>query len=134
MENSILKSEKLEDKYQKIIQKYKQSDLIHMSKLLAEVVMGLEHNPCDFLGQVFMNLELGSRDEFTEWPQGNFGRANYLFNSTKRLLCILLMLKAKFKNWDISEYMFMMPTYFQCDKRHLSRCKMLNMSAETMGG
>ncbi len=41
-----------------------------MARLLAYVVNGLEEQPCDFLGRIYMLLELGDKDKeqyFTPW-------------------------------------------------------------------
>ena len=58
--NAILKSEELENEYLRIVDRYTKEDAVRMSHLLGEVVMGLDVYPCDFLGSVFMELELGS--------------------------------------------------------------------------
>ena len=60
IENAFLKSEALEKTYLEIAGRYKQEDLTRISHLLGHVVMGLEAEMCDFLGSVFMELELGS--------------------------------------------------------------------------
>ena len=61
IQNAFLKSDELEQEYLKIVKRYEKDDAIRMSHLLAEVVMGLEVAPCDFLGSVYMELELGSK-------------------------------------------------------------------------
>jgi hypothetical protein len=60
IQNAFLKSDELEQEYLGIVRRYEKEDVVRMSSLLAEVVMGLEEHPCDFLGSVFMDLELGS--------------------------------------------------------------------------
>lgn len=60
IQNAFLKSDELEQEYLAIVSRYEKDDVVKMSHLLAEVVMGLEVYPCDFLGGVFMELELGS--------------------------------------------------------------------------
>jgi hypothetical protein len=60
IQNAFLKSDELEQEYLAIVRRYEKDDAVRMSHLLAEVVMGLEVYPCDFLGSVFMELELGS--------------------------------------------------------------------------
>ena len=60
IQNAFLKSDELEQEYLGIVRRYEKDDAVRMSQLLAEVVMGLEAYPCDFLGSVFMDLELGS--------------------------------------------------------------------------
>jgi len=60
IQNAILKSDELEQEYLAIVGRYEKDDVARMGRLLAEVVMGLEASPCDFLGSVFMELELGS--------------------------------------------------------------------------
>lgn len=58
--NALLKDQDLEDQYLKLVKKYEKEDVYRMSHLLGEVVMGLDAEPCDFLGSVFMELELGN--------------------------------------------------------------------------
>lgn len=60
LNNAFLKSESLEEEYLGIVKRYKKDDAVRMAHLLAEVVQGLEVYPCDFLGSLFMELELGS--------------------------------------------------------------------------
>ena len=47
-------------KYFKIIKKYKTDDLHRFAKILAELVDALDKAPGDILGELFMELELGS--------------------------------------------------------------------------
>jgi len=58
--NAMVFSDEREQEYMDIVGRYKKDDAIRMSHLLAEVVMGFEVSSCDFLGSVFMELELGS--------------------------------------------------------------------------
>jgi hypothetical protein len=58
--NAFRKSDELEQEYLGIVRRYEKDDVVRMSQLLAEVVMGLEAYPCDFLGSVFMDLDIGS--------------------------------------------------------------------------
>ncbi|EDP9510134.1 N-6 DNA methylase, partial [Salmonella enterica subsp. enterica serovar Java] len=46
--------------YMQRVSRYSREDANNMSRLLAEVIEGLEFCPTDFLGQIFMNLELGN--------------------------------------------------------------------------
>ncbi|WP_413484598.1 N-6 DNA methylase [Morganella psychrotolerans] len=62
LENSILKCEELECEYFRITKSYDKNDIENFSELLALIVMGLENKIEDFLGDVFMSLELGSAD------------------------------------------------------------------------
>ncbi len=62
LENSILKSPEKEDKYLSIAKRYEQHDMNEFPKLLSELVLGLEEQPSDFLGGLFMELDLGSKD------------------------------------------------------------------------
>lgn len=62
LENSILKCEELESEYFRIIKSYDKDDIENFSKLLALIVMGLDNKIEDFLGSIFMSLELGSAD------------------------------------------------------------------------
>ncbi len=57
-QNSIIKCDKLEQEYLDIIGQYERQDQLRMPKLLAELVEGLEAHYSDFLGSVFMELEL----------------------------------------------------------------------------
>ncbi len=58
--NAIAKNEELEKEYLEIVGKYKKEDVDNIVKLFSHVVMGLEAEFCDFLGDVFMESELGS--------------------------------------------------------------------------
>lgn len=61
--NSIDKSKykPREEQYLRIIRKYNKDEAEIFPKLLGELVDELESNPKDILGQVFMELELGSK-------------------------------------------------------------------------
>lgn len=48
-----------EDEYLKIVGRYTKEEAEEMAKALAHVVFGLEAGMCDFLGALFMALELG---------------------------------------------------------------------------
>lgn len=58
--NGIALCEKVESDYLDIAKRYKKDDLIRFCHLLSHVVEGLEEKTCDFLGSLFMELELGS--------------------------------------------------------------------------
>lgn len=62
LHNAIAKCDDLEQEYFTIIKKYTKQDLSLFSELLGELVMGLEARPCDFLGSIYMNLDLGSKN------------------------------------------------------------------------
>lgn len=59
LENSVKKCEELEQTYFKVIARYERADLDAFAKLLALCVNALDHQATDFLGTVFMSLELG---------------------------------------------------------------------------
>ena len=59
LHNVFIWSKEFEESYLSIAQRYKAEDLISMSKLLALTIVGLEHSPGDFLGDVYMALKLG---------------------------------------------------------------------------
>ncbi|WP_265495156.1 N-6 DNA methylase [Providencia heimbachae] len=59
LENSVKKCEELEQTYFKVIARYEKADLNSFAKLLAFCVNALDHQMTDFLGEVFMALELG---------------------------------------------------------------------------
>lgn len=70
LENRLSFNEARENKYLRIISGYEKEDVIHMAQLLAHVVNGLQNGFCDFLGNVFMKLELGDKYRgqfFTPW-------------------------------------------------------------------
>ncbi|EJM3021050.1 DUF1738 domain-containing protein [Salmonella enterica] len=58
--NAIHRDETFEADYMQRVARYSTEDAHNMSRLLAEVIEGLEFCPTDFLGQIFMNLELGN--------------------------------------------------------------------------
>lgn len=59
--NRFVHDDDLERSYLDCVKRYKREDMEKMSRLLAELVMGLESGFCDFLGEVFMELELGNQ-------------------------------------------------------------------------
>ncbi|MFS7282056.1 N-6 DNA methylase [Serratia proteamaculans] len=62
LENAVLKSDELEQEYFQVIARYQKDDVIRMSQLLAHITLGLDERMCDFLGSIFMELEIGSKD------------------------------------------------------------------------
>lgn len=56
---TVYRSDNLEQKYLNIIKTYTNEQAEEFSKLLAFLVLGLEQESQDFLGQVFMSLNLG---------------------------------------------------------------------------
>ncbi|EAA8780088.1 DUF1738 domain-containing protein [Salmonella enterica] len=58
--NAVHQDEAFEADYMQRVARYSVEDAHNMSRLLAEVIQGLEFCPSDFLGQIFMNLELGN--------------------------------------------------------------------------
>ncbi|MEQ1966486.1 MULTISPECIES: N-6 DNA methylase [Xenorhabdus] len=68
--NKYCFSEELEQYYLKTIKKYEKEDVDRIVQLFSRVVLGLVQAPCDFLGSVFMQLELGNKglqQFFTPW-------------------------------------------------------------------
>lgn len=61
LENRLSFSELRENKYLRIVGAYEKEDVTRMAQLLAHVVNGLQAGFCDFLGRVFMQLELGDK-------------------------------------------------------------------------
>ncbi|MGB3611819.1 MAG: N-6 DNA methylase [Cellvibrio sp.] len=61
IQNTFLKSERLEQEYLSIVKRYKGPDVTQMSHLLALVVQGLEVEHRDFLGSLYMQLDFGSQ-------------------------------------------------------------------------
>ena len=58
---TIYQSDNLEQRYLNIIKTYTKEQAEEFSKLLAFIVLGLEQESQDFLGQVYMSLNLGSQ-------------------------------------------------------------------------
>jgi len=88
LQNGLQFCEKREKKYMAIVARYKKEDVSSMAGLLAYVVNGLEEKPCDFLGRIYMLLELGDKGKdqyFTPWSvalmmaQMQLGRPEELF-------------------------------------------------------
>ncbi|HEY3986714.1 N-6 DNA methylase [Cedecea sp.] len=70
LENRLCFSEERERKYLRIAGSYQKPDMNRMAQLLAHVVNGLQAGFCDFLGQAFMQLDLGDKYRgqfFTPW-------------------------------------------------------------------
>lgn len=59
--NSIHHDPEEEDRYLKIAARYTRDEMDDMCKLLSHTVHGLDNIGCDFLGEVFMDLELGNK-------------------------------------------------------------------------
>ncbi|HCC5975827.1 TPA: SAM-dependent DNA methyltransferase [Citrobacter koseri] len=73
LQNTLSFCEKREQKYLRIVARYEKPDVVSMAKLLAHVVNGLEDKPGDFLGRIFMQLEMGDKYRaqfFTPWNVG----------------------------------------------------------------
>ena len=71
----FLRSEELEKEYLQTISKYKKNIAEIFPKLLSYLAMGLEDKMGDFLGECFMNLNLGSKYKgqfFTPYHISNF--------------------------------------------------------------
>lgn len=60
LHNAIRKSESLESEYMDIVKRYSQDEAIEISRLLGRLVLLLEVAPCDILGQLYMELDLGN--------------------------------------------------------------------------
>ncbi|TPV23719.1 N-6 DNA methylase [Pantoea anthophila] len=70
LHNGVAHDAELEKQYLSIIASYEQEDVNQMAALLGHVVMALDEKRCDFLGSVFMELELGDKYRgqfFTPW-------------------------------------------------------------------
>jgi len=59
IQNSVLKCESIEAEYMDIVKRYKKEEVNLFPKLLAELTLGLEAEMGDFLGDIFMSLDLG---------------------------------------------------------------------------
>lgn len=60
-----------EERYLEISNKYSKDELMIFSEMMADLVMDLEENPRDVLGEAFMELELGNKwvgQFFTPYP------------------------------------------------------------------
>lgn len=63
LHNTLHKEEKREAEYLKIISDYKSDDQKRFPKLLALLVQLLEDEPKDVLGQLYMELEIGNKNQ-----------------------------------------------------------------------
>lgn len=54
------RSPELEKEYMQVVGKYKREEVNIFPKLLGLVVLGLEKDPLDFLGRIYMEMELGN--------------------------------------------------------------------------
>lgn len=67
----IVHATKREERYLQIVNKYSKDELDIFSKMYADLVIDLEQNPRDVLGEVFMELGLGNKwrgQFFTPYP------------------------------------------------------------------
>ena len=55
--------QKREDEYLTIIKSYKTEDQQRFPQMMATLVALLDHEPQDVLGQLYMELELGNKDQ-----------------------------------------------------------------------
>ena len=60
LSNAIFVDQEREDRYLSIIKQYDPDEQKQFSELLGSVVMGLESMDCDFLGEMFMEMELSN--------------------------------------------------------------------------
>ncbi|WP_246593349.1 N-6 DNA methylase [Photorhabdus akhurstii] len=70
LHNAVCPDSELEQQYLQIIKYYEPEDVTRLSQLLVHVMRGLEHEPHDFLGGIFMEMNLGSKhlkQFFTPW-------------------------------------------------------------------
>lgn len=71
IQNAFLKCDDLEKEYFAIIKSYSSEELHEFPKLMAQLTLGLEENYGDFLGDLFMELEIGESKMgqfFTPYP------------------------------------------------------------------
>ncbi|PQQ40983.1 hypothetical protein C6H65_12065 [Photorhabdus luminescens] len=61
LHNAVRPDRKLEQQYLQIIKHYEPEDVSRLSQLLVHVIIGLECEPHDFLGSIFMEMNLGSK-------------------------------------------------------------------------
>lgn len=66
LHNAFIWSNKFEESYLSIAQRYKDDDLMNFSKLLALTIDRLQNSHEDFLGDIYMSLQLG------QLPRGQF--------------------------------------------------------------
>ncbi|EAT10879.1 SAM-dependent DNA methyltransferase (plasmid) [Bermanella marisrubri] len=60
IQNAFLKSQELEGEYLELISKYNKDESLVIASLLGEVIIALEGSHSDFLGAVYMELDIGS--------------------------------------------------------------------------
>jgi len=82
-----------EKRYMDIIKQYKRDEIEVFTKMFAETVMGLEETPdCDFLGELYMNLDFGSQ------PAGQFFTPYSVCQLMGAITCNVDELKTKIEN------------------------------------
>src|SRR5262249_46296940 len=57
----LLQREKREARYLEIVKRYQPDELAKFPKMLAELTLALEEEPCDILGRTFHDLELHNK-------------------------------------------------------------------------
>lgn len=62
LHNGIVHSVTLEEEYLRIAKRYERVDIERLSQLLGVLTLGLSLSPGDFLGRIFMELELGESE------------------------------------------------------------------------
>lgn len=70
LHNAVRHCDDLEREYMRLVERYSKAELERFCQMLSFVVMGLEVKVCDFLGDIFMSLELGNARAgqfFTPW-------------------------------------------------------------------
>ncbi|EMF07201.1 hypothetical protein F518_03606 [Serratia marcescens VGH107] len=80
LENLLLKSPEIESEYMAIIQRYEKAAAQRMADLYSWLVIGLDQEMGDFLGSLFMELELGS---------SNIGQFFTLFNLSELMTSLV---------------------------------------------
>lgn len=61
LHNRFVFDTELEDNYLRVEKRYKSGDMLVMAKLLSHLVLVFRKDYCDFLGELFMELDLGSQ-------------------------------------------------------------------------
>lgn len=62
IQNSLKMNVELENEYLRIVKKYKKEDIEKFSQMLAEMIIWIDGNFWDFLGEIYMSTEQGNKN------------------------------------------------------------------------
>ncbi len=91
LHNAFCPDSELEQQYLQIIKHYEPEEVTRLSQLLVHVMRVLEHEPHDFLGGIFMEMNLGNKHLkpfFTPWHISRvMANTEYRYRQTTSRYC-----------------------------------------------